>query len=511
MNCKYCGAEMPEDKNFCPECGKAQTEEADAAETEAEQTAETTEAEPTETQQQTAGQAAPAQDAPKAETPKEPDGKQEKKKTAWLLSVAIAALVIIIALLVVKIVRDSQQPETLPAEGGETVVDTDDGTTDDADSKLDSTGDGESTEIPLNGVSYTVTEDALTDEVLDRVVATCGGQTLTNRDLPIYYWRQYMSFANSYSTYLSYLMDTSKPLDQQMYDEDNTWQQYFLTSALDMFQYYSAVAQEAEANGFQLSADSEDILAQMPANLESAAQSYGFEDANAYLEASFGPSVTQDSYIEFLRLYLTGAEYLSDLIDAQQPTDAEVSQYYDDNADTYAENHVEKIDKPMVNVRHILIQPEQAEDGTITDEAWAAAEQEANDILDEWLAGDRTEASFADLANEHSSDPGSNTNGGLYEDVYPGQMVETFNDWCFADGRQTGDYGIVKTDYGYHIMFFSSVGENVYWFQTAKKDYMSELSAKIGDEIVAKYSFETNVENAALVDVLFADQDAAAK
>lgn len=141
-------------------------------------------------------------------------------------------------------------------------------------------------------------------------------------------------------------------------------------------------------------------------------------------------------YQEFLRRALLGTEYLNSLVDAEQPTDAEISQYYDDNAETYAENRVEKIDKPMVNVRHILIEPEAAEDGTISDEAWAAAEQTANDILDQWLAGDATEESFANMANENSSDPGSNTNGGLYEDVYPGQMVETFNDWCFADGRQ---------------------------------------------------------------------------
>ncbi len=27
MNCKYCGAELEADAKFCPECGKAQTEE----------------------------------------------------------------------------------------------------------------------------------------------------------------------------------------------------------------------------------------------------------------------------------------------------------------------------------------------------------------------------------------------------------------------------------------------------------------------------------------------------
>lgn len=99
--------------------------------------------------------------------------------------------------------------------------------------------------------------------------------------------------------------------------------------------------------------------------------------------------MTVEVYQEFLRRALLGTEYLNSLVDAEQPTDAEISQYYDDNAETYAENRVEKIDKPMVNVRHILIEPEAAEDGTISDEAWAAAEQTANDILDQWLCGRR--------------------------------------------------------------------------------------------------------------------------
>ena len=498
MNCKYCGAELEADAKFCPECGKAQTEEdVPSAETAAPETAapeteapaeEAAQAEEAAPQTDEAAEAAPeAKESPTQEAPAEKPEKSEKKKTGWLLGGAIAVLVIVIALLVVKIVRDSQIKNVDTATTEETVADASTDAaepTDTPDDKLDSSGDGESTEIPLNGVSYTVAADELTDEVLDRVVAECGDMTLTNRDLPVYYCQQYLSFANTYGMYLSYIMDTTLPLDQQMYDEENTWQQMFLNAGLSMFQYHAAAAQEAEKAGYQLSAESEQTLAELKDNLQSAAESYGFESADAYLQNSFGPSVTVEVYQEFLRRALLGTEYLNSLVDAEQPTDAEISQYYDDNAETYAENR--------------------AEDGTISDEAWATAEQTANDILDQWLAGDATEESFANMANENSSDPGSNTNGGLYENVYPGQMVETFNDWCFADGRQPGDYGIVKTDYGYHIMFFVGAGDEIYWFQTAKEDYLSDLAVKIQDEITAKYTFVSYVDQAALVDTLSA-------
>ena len=393
MNCKYCGAELEADAKFCPECGKAQTEEdIPSAETAAPETAapeteapaeEAAQAEEAAPQTDEAAEAAPeAKESPTQEAPAEKPEKSEKKKTGWLLGGAIAVLVIVIALLVVKIVRDSQIKNVDTATSEETVADASTDAADPSDTPddaLDSSGDGESTEIPLNGVSYTVAADELTDEVLDRVVAECGDMTLTNRDLPVYYCQQYLSFANTYGMYLSYIMDTTLPLDQQMYDEENTWQQMFLNAGLSMFQYHAA-----------------------------------------------------------------------------------------------------------------------------------AAEQTANDILDQWLAGDATEESFANMANENSSDPGSNTNGGLYENVYPGQMVETFNDWCFADGRQPGDYGIVKTDYGYHIIFFVGAGDEIYWFQTAKEDYLSDLAVKIQDEITAKYTFVSYVDQAALVDVLTAANDSEA-
>ena len=114
-----------------------------------------------------------------------------------------------------------------------------------------------------------------------------------------------------------------------------------------------------------------------------------------------------------------------------------------------------------VNVRHILVKPvDEDGDGTISDEEKAAAEAKMNDIKAEWEAGEQTEDAFAALANEYSEDPGSNSNGGLYENVYKNQMVEEFNDFCFADGRKAGDVDVVYNENtGYHLIYF--VGEGM--------------------------------------------------
>ena len=179
-------------------------------------------------------------------------------------------------------------------------------------------------------------------------------------------------------------------------------------------------------------------------------------------------------YHDFVERYLTASAYLQALVEAKTYTEADISAYFDENADTYAASSIEKSDVNMVNVRHILIVPEETnDDGTYTDAAWTAAEQKAQSLLDEWKAGEHTEDSFAFLAAENSADTGSASNGGLYEEVYPGQMVDAFDAWCFDAARQPGDTGIVYNEgsyTGYHVVYF--VGTDAPYWQVQVRNAM---------------------------------------
>ncbi len=114
----------------------------------------------------------------------------------------------------------------------------------------------------------------------------------------------------------------------------------------------------------------------------------------------------------------------------------------------------------LVNVRHILKTftggTTDAQGNTVYPEASIAKAKEAVEKLQtSWVDGGIGEEAFAKLATENTDDGGSAQNGGLYENVYPGQMVPAFNDWCFTEDRAAGDYGIVETEYGYHLMYFA--------------------------------------------------------
>ena len=155
----------------------------------------------------------------------------------------------------------------------------------------------------------------------------------------------------------------------------------------------------------------------------------------------------------------------------------------------------------LVSFRHILIKPETVAEGDYeTDEAYQQALDEANstakeeaDIYYALWQEDPTEDNFSQMAQEYSEDS-SSSNGGLFEDVYKGQMVTPINDWIFAEERKSGDTAIVESDYGYHIVYFVGESDTRYCDTLAEnskrsEDYENWLNACMGDG----YEVSTNL------------------
>ncbi len=145
------------------------------------------------------------------------------------------------------------------------------------------------------------------------------------------------------------------------------------------------------------------------------------------------------------------------------------------------------------DVRHILVQVETTTEDTegksvdLSEEEiaknWEAAKKEADEILAEWKAGDATEESFAALATEKTDDTGSAETGGLYEDINESSSyVPEFKAWAIAD-HKAGDTGIVKTPYGYHIMYFVGADDTAKWESDVRADISSEKTSELSDTI----------------------------
>ena len=72
-------------------------------------------------------------------------------------------------------------------------------------------------------------------------------------------------------------------------------------------------------------------------------------------------------------------------------------------------------------------------------------------------------------------------------------MVTAFNDWCFDASRKPGDTGIVETDYGVHVMYFSGTAEPL-WKDNARSALQSEGIDSWYEEQTAAYPVAYNEE-----------------
>jgi peptidyl-prolyl cis-trans isomerase D len=138
--------------------------------------------------------------------------------------------------------------------------------------------------------------------------------------------------------------------------------------------------------------------------------------------------------------------------------------------------------KPLpdtVKVRHILIATQ--EQGQFVRE-----DSTAKKLADSIELAIKGGAKFDSLVVKYSDDQGSKTNGGVYDNVYSGQMVPPFNDFIF--NHKVGESGVVKTDFGYHYIEILSQKGSTPAYKVA---YLSK-------KIEASDETERNAENAAL-------------
>ena len=128
-------------------------------------------------------------------------------------------------------------------------------------------------------------------------------------------------------------------------------------------------------------------------------------------------------FMEQNEMVLLINELQSSIIDSVEVSDAEIEEYYNNNKARFT---VEE----QVQASHILVEDEAT----------------AKEILDKLNSG----SDYAELAKEYSID-GSASQGGNLGFFPRGRMVKPFEEAAFA--LEVGEIsGIVKTDFGYHII-----------------------------------------------------------
>lgn len=139
---------------------------------------------------------------------------------------------------------------------------------------------------------------------------------------------------------------------------------------------------------------------------------------------------------------------------------------------SYVAASVPTSDVEQIQVSHILFSPNDdpntAGDLDPADPAWAAAEQEAKDLVARLASG----ASFESEAKA-SDDKTSGADGGLLGWAPKGTYVPEFEAAIWADGVQHNDIlGPIKTQFGYHVIRFDAR-------RASLKDRLDELAKSL--------------------------------
>lgn len=318
--------------------------------------------------------------------------------------------------------------------------------------------------------------------------ASLSGSSSANAYLRTYYgrgcnvknYRSYLTVTRTASAYLNQYRDsiTSTEEDLAAYEAKdpslyNSYDyRYFYVAAQDYYESEEPTDEEKTAALEAAKADADAALKEIQKDGETAL----IENARAYHEAHVDDTDAETAYdpdsdtLKADTISSSVNTVLADWIkdESRKAGDCEVIPYnssiegQEDNVIGYYIvmflDSTDNTDIMTKDVRHILISGS-------TEDAKAKIEE-----IQAQFEENPTQDNFAALATENSEDSGSKDNGGLYEAVAPGDMVDEFNDWLFKEDHKPGDYGIIETTYGYHLMYM--VGDNVdYRTHMIESDY----------------------------------------
>ena len=143
------------------------------------------------------------------------------------------------------------------------------------------------------------------------IVATSEHYSIPFSVFQYLYNYNYKSFVSNYGTQL---IDSSKPLNEQYYDQDNkiSWHDYFITSTEDYITYIVCFAEGGLAHGMQLTADEKKEIEDGFKEFESAA-AQNSKSVDEYIKEVYGDDVTKDDIINIQTMSKIGLKYRNEL------------------------------------------------------------------------------------------------------------------------------------------------------------------------------------------------------
>ena len=311
---------------------------------------------------------------------------------------------------------------------------------------------------------------------------TVGDHEINAIEYNCFYNDAVYNFYSQYGSYASLLgLDVTKPLDQQVYDENEgtTWADAFKQSAEENIKTVYALTDAANEAGFTLTEEQKASITAELADLESAAKKNNFSGLKAYLEAIYGFGATEENVRAYMELCALAGAYQQSVKDGLTYTADDIRAEDEANGVAYS-NYT--YNSYYLAVSKFLEGGTKAEDGTTTysDEekaaAVAAAEEAAKSLTNETITSiEAMDAAVAALAiNAEASNAATTANEDYDYDYLPADIAE----WVSDTARQAGDVTYIasvtdnedgtETVNGYYAVYFVERNDNNVYLQNVR-------------------------------------------
>ena len=268
--------------------------------------------------------------------------------------------------------------------------------------------------------------------------AKVGDNNITQVEFDYYYNLGFINFLNQNSYLLSYIgLDTTVALDQQMYGEYTTWDDYFQQAAIKNIMQTKALVAEGKAKGFEYDT-TEDVETHI-AMLEESAASADTTLKN-YISTTFGKYATIKRLTPVLEESYYASAYYEYVSDSLEITDEELTEYYTENKNSY-----DSVDYKLITVEAEIPQGE----GTVDEEGNATVADPTEEQIAEAMAAAKEKADKQLLFVE--------ADGEVYENVKLSGASYYYRDWLFDAERVAGDTTVIEntTSNCYYVLYFS--------------------------------------------------------
>ena len=318
------------------------------------------------------------------------------------------------------------------------------------------------------------------------IAANIGDRNINSVELSYYYIdgvnqfynEFYEYYADNTDTYLTAMgLDTTLPLDEQMYDKETgeTWADYFVNEAIaqaasDYAMYDLAMADET----FKLSEEEESAITSTMSMLNTYAVIYGYENADQYLRAVYGYGSEEETYEEYYKRTVIASAYYAAYEDTFTYSADDRAEYEADKKDNFNSydytsiymsytDFVEECTDESEDHDHDAHKEEQ------NDAARKAMEAAAKDLATA-TSVEELEAKAAEykLASDKKLSVTKN------EDVLHTSINATLSKWLADAARQIGDIGAIPNEStstdadgkettvvnGYYVVIYQGTSDN---------------------------------------------------